>query len=284
MRRLAEIPTRALDASELQQATEWAMHEGWNPGPGDSAVFNAADPGSLIAVEVNGHPVGVVSAVRMTPEFGFMGFLILAPAYRRSTYGWHLMRAGLERMGDRDIGGDGIFEHLHGYAHYGLLPHHHTIAYHGTASTRPAQWRDGVELASGTPLADLAAYDARAFGVPRTPFLREWLALPDSLALVFKRKGRLCGMGVARCCHHGVRIGPLQADDPAAAEALFDALAGLVPGEPLSIDGPETNVHAARLFQKKGLTRGLATARLFRGAPLVGIPNRVYGQMSFALG
>ncbi|MBC8012053.1 MAG: GNAT family N-acetyltransferase [Burkholderiales bacterium] len=284
MNLLAKVRTRALALDEVPRVTEWAMQEGWNPGRSDAYVFNAADPGSCIAVEANGGPVGVITAVRMTACFGFLGFFVLDGDHRSSVYGWTLWQAALERLGDRVIGGDGVLPRLPNYARYGFVPHYYTTSYRSVASVRPAVWRPGVEHASSTPLAELAAYDAVGYGVSRAAVLREWLALPSSLALVFKREGRLCGLGAARRCHEGVRIGPLQADDPEAAEALFDALAGLMPGELISIDCPENNPGAVRLLRKKGMIAGIVTARLYRGEPPVNTPARVYGQMSFALG
>lgn len=284
MLHLAQATARPLEASEFALANEWAVNEGWNPGPHDAQVFHEADPGSLITVEVDQCPVGVISAARMTPDFGYMGFFVLSPKYRQSVHGWRLIHAGFERLENLTIGGDGVLSHLRSYAHFGLLPQYLTVSHQGLAPVQPTRWSFGVERASGTPLGELAAYDAAGFGVPRTAFLREWLALPHSRALVFKREGRVCGLGVARRCHQGVRIGPLQADDPEAAEALFDALVGLAPGEPISIDCPETNPEAGKLARRKGLIAGSATARLYRGTPPVTVPSQVYGLMSFALG
>lgn len=265
-------------------ANEWAVKEGWNPGLADAYVFNTADPGSLITVEANGRPVGVISAVLMNADFGFTGFFVLDGDYRSSVYGWMLQQAALERLGDRVIGADSILCRIPHYARHGLKPYSHTTSYQGVAPLRPAEWRPGVEHAAGTPLTELAAYDAVGYGVCRAAFLGEWLKLPLSRALVFERDARLCGFGMARRCHEGVRIGPLQADDPEAAEALFDALAGLMPGEPISIDCPGNNPAAAGLLRKKGLVAGMVTARLYRGEPPVNTPARVYGLMSFALG
>ena len=281
---LAKVRTRMLRGDEIGFANQWAVAEGWNPGPADASVFNAADPGSFIAVEANGLAVGVISAIRMSAHFGFLGFFVLDNDHRSSVYGWTLWQAGLGRLGDRVIGADGILERLHNYARYGLMPHYQTTTYQGVAPAQPARWRPGVERAAAASPSELAGYDETTFGVGRGAILREWLRLPSSLALVFKRDGRLCGFGAARCCHEGVRIGPLEADDPEVADALFDALAGLLPGQPLSIDCPGNNPEAARLARKKGLVAGLVVARLYRGEPPVGQPSRVYGQMSFALG
>lgn len=279
---LAEV--RPLKPCEIKLAHEWAVLEGWNPGPCDPLVFNAADPGSLLTVEVKGNPAGVISAVRLTPEFGHLGFFVLAPDYRRSVHGYRLLEAAFERMGDRTVGGDGVLDHLRAYAHFGLLPHHLTVSYRGVAPVVPPRWHPDVGCATDTPLAELAAFDRASTGIYRTGFLGQWLALPASRALAFKRDGRVCGFGAARRCHRGVRIGPFQASDPEVAEALYDALAGLSPGEEIWVDCPETNPEAGRLMRKKGLLPGESIARLYRGTPPADLPHRIYGLMSFSLG
>jgi hypothetical protein len=114
--------------------------------------------------------------------------------------------------------------------------------------------------------------------------MRAWFKLPQSRVLVFRREGKLCGTGMARRCHQGVRIGPLQADDPEAAEALFDALSGLAPGDPISVDSSEPNPDAVKLALAKGLAVDSSTARVYRGEPPVARLRRVYGLVSYSLG
>ncbi len=275
---------RPLRDAELPLANSWAVGQAWNPGPSDGLVFNAADPGSLLALETAGGPVGVVSAVRMTDEFGFIGFLVLDPAYRRAPYGWMLVQAGLERMGERVIGADSEEARVRGYRRLGFDPSFRTLTWRGVAPVRPAVWAAGVACVGEVAADELDAYDARNTGHARSAVLREWMGLPGRRTLVFRREGRLCGLGTARRCHRGVRIGPLQADDPEAAGALFDALAGFAPGEPIWLDCPENNPEAARLAAERGLVATDLVVRLYRGEPPPGRPECVYGLMSFALG
>jgi hypothetical protein len=213
-----------------------------------------------------------------------IGFFVLAPDHRRARHGWSLMNAGRERLGDRVIGSEVVPSLVRTYSHYGMKACYHTVSYHGFAPLAAAPWHRGVEAAAETSAEALGIYDAETVGLDRKRFLRAWLKLPESRAVVFRRGGRLCGFGVARRCLHGVRIGPLQADDAEAASAIFDALSGLAPGEPLSIDCPDINPDSAALAAAKGLAPGSTTARLYRGAPPSGRLRRAYGLMSFALG
>ncbi len=275
---------RPMEHGEIGCAQEWAISEGWNPGPCDSFVFETADPGSLLTLELRGNLAGAISAVRFSPRFGHLGFFVVAPSYRRSTHAWHLLQAGFERLGDRTIGGDGVPEHLRAYARAGLKPHHVTVSHHGVASACARPWRTGIKALPDITIEHLSAYDAQNTGFSRAAFLEAWLTLPESLALGFYRTGRLCGFGVARRCHHGIRLGPLQADDVDAADALFEALTGFCPGEKIALDCPETNPDAAKLARRHGLTPGAATVRLYRGDPPADLPGRIYSLMSFSLG
>lgn len=282
---LAEAIIRPLADSEIALANQWAIGEGWNPGPEDARLFNAVDPGSLLALEVDGAPAGVISAVRLNKEHGFIGFLVLAPGYRgRMRFAWYLAQASLARFENHTIGSESLAGFVRSYRRFGMRPHYTTNSYRGSAPLNPPAWHPGVEPASDVDLDELVAYDTESCGVERGPFLRAWLKLPQSRVVVFRRAGKLCGMGAARKCHHGVRIGPLQADDPEAAEALFDALSGLAPGESLSIDCSEPNPDGAKLALAKGMMADPPTWRLYRGTPPVGRLQRVYGLISFSLG
>jgi hypothetical protein len=281
---LADALIRPLLDSEIPLANQWAIQEGWNPGLDDARIFNAIDPGSLMALEVGGKPIGAISAVWLNDDYGFAGFFVLSPEHRRARYGWMLLQAGLARMQDRVIGSETIFDLVRTYARYGMRPHYTTTSYHGTAPHFAPAWHPGVEPADPANPGELLAYDIESCGLDRGRFLRAWLTLPRSRVLVFRRAGKLCGIGVARQCHRGVRIGPLQADDPVAAQALFDALSGLAPGESLSIDCSEPNPDARRLAMAKGLVPDSSTTRLYRGTPPAGRLQRVYGLISYSLG
>ena len=281
---LANAVIRPLTHREMNHAQEWAISEGWNPGPCDPFVFEMADPGSLLTLELQGHLAGAISAVRFSPGFGHLGFFVVAPGYRRSAHAWHLLQAGFERLGDRTIGGDGVPEHVRAYARAGLQPHHLTISHHGIAPAHVRPWQPGIQVVLPSSIDELVAYDTQSTGFSRAAFVRSWTSLPASLTLGFYREDRLCGFGVARMCHQGVRLGPLQAEDPEAAEALFDALAGFAPGQKIAIDCPETNPEAARLARRNGLVPDATTVRLYRGRPPAERPERIYSLMSFSLG
>lgn len=282
---------RSLSTAELGRPLDWAGEEGWNPGLDDGAAFGAADDGGFLTAELaSGEPVSVISAVRTGSDFGFIGFYITAPAYRGCGYGSQLWAAAMKRLEGRTIGLDGVVAQQANYVKAGFVLAHRNLRYGGIAPAMtemmsPASVKSfGVIDAVSVPFADLVAFDARHFGRARPEFLKAWIAQPRGRALVQVRDGRIHGFGVVRCCRTGCKIGPLFASDPAGADALFTALAGYAPGEPLFIDPPEPNGAAVALAVRHGLTPVFETARMYRGpAPVLPL-GHIYGITSFELG
>jgi len=64
---------RRMTEADLALALEWAAAEGWNPGLHDAHCFHAADPQGFLVGELEGVPIGCVSAVRYGQGFGFLG-------------------------------------------------------------------------------------------------------------------------------------------------------------------------------------------------------------------
>ena len=275
---------RLLSAAEMSLPICWAAAEGWNPGLHDGAAFHAADPGGFLVAELAGEPVGVLSAVRTGGGFGFLGFYIVAPAHRGRGYGMMLWREAMARLEGRTVGLDGVVAEQENYVKSGFVLAHRNLRYGGIAPAASVGRATGLRPAGEVPFAALAEYDAAHFGCARPEFLRAWLALPESRALVCEHGGAIRGFGVVRRCHEGCKIGPLFADDEAVAEALFGALAGFAPGERLFIDPPEPNGAAVALARRHGLEPVFETARMYRG-PAPRLPlGRIYGITSFELG
>src|SRR5436190_16717737 len=110
----------------------------------------------------------------------------------------------------------------------------------------------------------------------------EKVAIDIGRALV--RDGALAAWGVIRPCRAGFKIGPLVADDRAAAEAVFDALIATVGGAEVSIDIPEPNGEAQALAQSRGLRPVFETARMYTGEVSEVAIHRIFGVTTFELG
>jgi GNAT superfamily N-acetyltransferase len=267
---------------------EWAAAEGWNPGLGDASIFWDTDPGGFVCAERAGEVVGTGSTVAYGREFGFMGFFIVRPDLRGQGIGrdfWIWRRDRLRtRLGPgAAIGMDGVFAMQPFYARGGFVFSHRNLRLAGTgqggASVDPAL----VELGS-LPFEQVAGFDRHHFGFSREVFLRRWIRPEGGLALGFLDGDRIRGFGVVRPCRTGFKIGPLFAETPEVADALFVALSGHAGGESVFLDVPENHPAALELGRRHQLTESFGCARMYHG-PAPELPwNQIYGVTTFELG
>lgn len=266
---------------DLALALDWAADEGWNPGLGDAMAFRAADPGGFLIGRVAGEPIACISIVRHAPDFAFLGLYICRPAWRGRGHGLALWQAAMALAGARTVGLDGVPAQQANYARSGFVAAGRTTRYLGTLPGTPP---DGM-----TPAARLvpaaAALDRAASGVTRAAFLAAWLAdTPTRRSLALLEAGGLMGFGTVRRCREGLKVGPLLARSPAAAERLLHALAGLFPDRPLALDVPESATDALDLVQSFGMRPAFETARMYRGAPPAPAPGLTWGVATLELG
>ncbi len=249
----------------------------------DADAFFAADPGGFLVGELDGAPIGCVSAVRYGHGFGFIGFYIVLPEYRESSYGMLLARAALRRLSGLSTGIDGVFERQDNYRKLGFRFAYRNIRY---------EWRERPH-ASGSPPSvvriksadEIADYDRLCFPAPRRAFLDAWLHMPESVAFAWHEAGAIRGYSVIRRCREGWKIGPLFADTREIAEALLFAVSREAQeGEPIYLDVPEINLDAMRLAADLDMREVFGTARMYKGqVPDISL-ERIYGVTSFELG
>jgi hypothetical protein len=122
------------------------------------------------------------------------------------------------------------------------------------------------------------------FPAPRTAFLRAWISSARHAGHALMRDGALAGWGVIRPCRQGHKIGPLVADDRAAAEAILSALLASCGGGEIFIDVPGINPNAIGLAQSLGLSPVFETARMYTGAIRPLRLERIFGVTTFELG
>ena len=274
---------RAMSARETGIAIDLAAAEGWNPGLHDAGNFHVADPDGFLVGELDGEPIATISAVRYGKAFGFIGLYIVKPEFRGKGYGMAIWNAGLDRLAGRNVGLDGVVAQQDNYRKSGFALAYRNIRFAGTASDGSLD--PGIVDASRVAPGAIVRYDAPLFPDERTAFLAAWIAQPDAIALCALDRGELRGYGVIRRGRSGWKIGPLDADSPAIADALFRALGSSVPaGDGVFLDIPEPNAHALALVERHGMRRVFETARMYTGdfppLPL----ERIYGVTTFELG
>jgi GNAT superfamily N-acetyltransferase len=274
---------RAMRPNEIALAADWAATEGWNPGLSDAACFATVDPGGFLIGELDGVPAATISCVNYDDRFAFLGFYIVRADLRGSGYGLRIWNAAVAHAGSRVIGLDGVVAQQDNYRKSGFQLAYANIRY-GGAVTASAASQAGTVALRDVPFAMIEASDATVFPAPRTQFLRAWIGTSGHIGCALMRDGALAGWGVIRPCRRGRKIGPLVADDRAAAEVVLSALLAQAGGGEIFFDVPAVNREAVALAESLGLKPVFETARMYTGR----IPplrlERVFGVTTFELG
>ncbi len=275
---------RIMTRRDVDIAIEWAAVEGWNPGGHDSECYFAADPRGFLIGELDGEPVATISVVKYGKAFGFLGFYIVKPEFRGMGYGLEIWKAGLNYLGDRNIGLDGVVAQQDNYTKSGFKLAHRNMRFAGRGGGAASGCPDIVSLAA-LPFADVNAYSRAFFPADRSAFLRCWIGQTGAHALGITHGGTLQGYGVMRPCRVGWKIGPLFADNAEVAEALFvDLKSKVTPLDQIFLDVPERNRDALRLAERHGMSVSFETARMYtKECPDIGLA-RTFGVTSFEVG
>lgn len=278
---------RQMRREELDRLVDWAADEGWNPGLNDADLFWATDPQAFIAAELDGQLVGGGSIASYGGRYGFMGFFIIHPEHRGRGLGNRLWHERLRRLVQRldepaVIGMDGVFEMQAWYAKGGFKFSGRVLRFEGRGQSYPAP--GDIALLRDIPFAEIDAYDRAHFPAPRSAFLRRWIDQPGAHARAALRDGCLAGFGVIRPCRSGYKIGPLFADDAAAADDLYCSLAGQVPGAPVFLDLPENNPAALELARLHSMEEVFGCAEMFYGPAPVLPEQEIFGVTTFEFG
>src|SRR6266516_1518550 len=282
MTRAHDLRIRVMRPDEIALAADWAAAEGWNPGLADAACFATVDPGGFFIGEVGGAPAASVSCVNYDERFAFLGFYIVRGDLRGRGYGLRIWNAAIAHARPRTIGPGGVVAQQGNYRKSGFQLAYANIRYGGSVAPLPAP-PAGIVPLTDVPFASVEADDATVFPAPRAPFLRAWISARGHVGRALVRDGSLAAWGVIRPCRSGSRIGPLVADDRAAAEAIFAALVAVGPGD-VFLDVPSVNADAVALAQAHGLAPVFETARMYTGAIRPIRLARVFGVTTFELG
>ncbi len=262
---------RPLQPGEVTLLIDWAAGEGWNPGLRDAALFHAADPDGFIGAFVGEEMAAGIAAVAYGADFGFIGLYISRPDLRGRGHGKAVWQAGMERLGSRIIGLDGVAEQQANYRSMGFEVAYRTVRYTGRFAGGTAD--AGLSRLTAEMHAATAALDRRFFPGPRPAFLEGWLKPPHK-ALAVIRDGAILGYGVARQCREGWKIGPIVAMEEADARKLLEGLAAGI--DTVHVDVPETAGGFVDFLLASGFTPGFETARMYRsGTPETAPPFAV---------
>jgi ribosomal protein S18 acetylase RimI-like enzyme len=276
---------KTMELAELKLAASWAASEGWNPGLNDAECYLTADPSGFLMGYLDDEPIACISVVNYQNSFGFLGFYIVKPEYRGLGYGLKIWQAGMARLGNINIGLDGVTAQQANYQRSGFVLAYRNIRYESTARTFNSTPSSAISTLEPAHFPLVFDYESAFFPAERNAFLAAWLSQNNAHALGYFNGDTLQGYGVIRQCQTGYKIGPLFADNSEVAEQLFIALCNKVDAsEPVYLDVPEPNHAALALVEKYQLSACFETARMYtHTAPDLPL-ERIFGVTSFEIG
>ena len=277
---------KKLDKEGLKTLIHWAELEDWNPGIQDVDLFWATDPDGFYGYFDGDTLMGGGSLVSYGGKFGFMGLFIVKPEYRSAGKGralWFLRRDTLlSRLeAGAAIGMDGVVAMQPFYQKGGFEIAFRDERYEKTGELLPVDNR--ISAIEPDAIAAILAYDTDCFGFARPAFIQTLITQNSSKSFQFIDNSTLKGFAIMRRAVKGYRIGPLFADNPEIAEALYQACLNAAPGESIYLDIPVVNTGAVALVKKLGAICGFECARMYYGnAPKLN--PKVFGITTLELG
>eukprot|EP01040_Poterioochromonas_malhamensis_P016918 gene16918-19322_t len=215
-----------------------SAEEGWNPGPNDWRSFSAIDPSGFFVGVKDGEIVACISALRVDPNHGYIGYYICKKEHRGKGYGLPLFQAGLKKLWDEGIsciGLDGILMQVPNYEKSGFVPYFESTRYlfvKSSSSPLAAEEQSRIVNAKDNELheerlRDILALQQSIQTITYESYYRALFQDENVKALsYYSSDNEIVGFGVIRPAMEGYRLGPLYANDAEVARVLFKALVG----------------------------------------------------------
>jgi len=284
---LEKITIQKINKSDVEILMSWASKEGWNPGKHDLDVFWHTDPDGFYGSFLQRELIAGGAIISYDGAFGFMGLFIVQSQYRNVGIGnklWHARKNLLiNRLKENAaIGMDGVLAMQPFYQKGGFDIAFRDERYEFSGNNYSCS--DNISSIVTEDFSDIMDYDKLCFGFQRTSFLKQWLTMPESIAIKYKKNNEIEGYAVIRKAEKGYKIGPLFAHNDTVAEELLKSCLSYASEDSVFLDIPTINEQAINLVKKYDGKYIFECARMYHGqAPNTSI-SHIYGITSFELG
>ncbi len=266
----SELRLRPMTAADIPLGMRLKDIAGWNQTPEDWKNFLALGPGGCCVAEWGGVPVGTVTTVDYGGVVGWIGMVLVDPAYRRRGIGTFLIEEAVRILETRcpTVKLDATAAGREVYLPLGfkdeLIVERRVRAADVTLVPSLAGGLDVLPVTS-SQLAEIAAVDRIAFGADRGSLLELWMNAAPEYAFVCESAGRVSGFCLGR---HGSRyehLGPLVALDRESAQALLGRALEQRAGNAVVIDALTTDAAWAGMLDRWGFRLERRLTRMARG-------------------
>jgi GNAT superfamily N-acetyltransferase len=267
-----QMTVRSMSLSDIPAGLHLCRLSRWNQLEEDWRIFLASPDGGGRIAERDGGAAGTVAWLRYGRSFSWLSMMLVDPEARRSGIGTRLMEVALDALSaETCVMLDATPLGAPLYRRFGFTGEHELVrAQFGVA---PGSFRPPPENKSPMGAADLEevfARDREVFAADRSVLLASFRQRAPEFAWVARRGGTLAGYCFGRPGYRYRQIGPVVAENEAAARDLVGAcLMGLDSG-PVAMDVPTRWLHWLRSV---GFTIERPFLRMRRGErPCPGLP------------
>ena len=270
-----EVSETALRADDLDGANALVAEAGWNQNAADWRIF--LELGRAFAVkDADGRLAATAATLPYPSGFGWISMVLVSGPFRRQGIATRLLRrcidalreAGMVPVLDATPAGREVYRSL------GFRDGWAITRWRRSAASRVKETKGARLLGAGDWPAVLAL-DAQAFGCDRAPLLERLRARSAHFACVTEKDGRLRGFLLGREGRVAMQLGPIVADDEAAAAELAAFACARISG-PVLLDALDRHRALARWLAAQGFVEERPYTRMALGRDeLFGDPRRL---------
>lgn len=260
----APVRLRDMTEDDIPDGLRLSRAAGWNQRDEDWRMLVIRNPGRFVVAVSEGHVVGTGGAACYGTTLGWVCMILVDPAVRGRGIGTRIMNAVLERLDDvQRIGLDATPEGRPVYARLGFVESFRLLRMEA-ADRSGREARSGpTALVTPSDLEAVLAMDREVFGAGRADVLR-W-AFEQAPAWCVKDGSGTLGYCFCRAGHHSWQIGPVVAQDIAAAGTLVVAALGAVGGGRVVLDAPAEDSAWLAILAGLGFREQRPLTRMYRG-------------------
>eukprot|EP01040_Poterioochromonas_malhamensis_P010297 gene10299-11199_t len=276
----------------------WSAEQGWNPGRNDWRSFSAIDPSGFFVGVKDGKIVACVSALRIAPNHGYIGYYICKKEHRGKGYGLPLFQAGLKKLWDEGvscIGLDGVLVQVPNYEKSGFVSYFKSIRHlfvknesHPLTAEEQSHIVNAKDKEHGEErLRDILALQQSIQTITYESYYRALFQDEEVKALsYYSSDNEIVGFGVIRPAMEGYRVGPLYANDAEVARVLFKALVGdLLLGSKVIMEIALDSTSALGVAESFDMTTlGAGCMHMYTQPPPPSDLSRVFALQSWTIG
>jgi GNAT superfamily N-acetyltransferase len=255
-----------LAPADLADAEAMVAEAGWNQVATDWRIF--LEYGTGYAVRSGSRVIATAATLPYGGRCAWISMVLVAAVHRRHGLATRLLHRCIS-----DIKANGLVPVLDatpaGAKVYAPLGFEAAWSFTRLTSQRRSieatQFGDVSVHPISAPVWDaLCAYDARIFGADRSQVLARMRGRLPAANLVALRDGRIAGMLLGRDGRTSAHLGPLIAEDDAAAQALLVAALRAIDG-PLYIDLADAKSQLRGFLEASGFTAQRPFTRMLLG-------------------